>query len=40
MLSKEGADAQTLKRIYGAVVQAVILYGPEMWVMTPLIGMF
>ena len=31
-------DARTLGRIYVAVVQTVMLYGSEMWVMKPCIG--
>ena len=38
MLSREGADSGTLGIIYVAVVQAVLLYRLEMWVMTPHIG--
>ena len=34
VLNREGADAQTLGRIDVEVVQAVMLYGSEMWVMT------
>ena len=40
ILGREGADARTLVRIYVAVVQAVLIYGLETWVMTPRIGMF
>ena len=35
VLIREGADASTLGRIYVAVVQAVMLYRSETWVMTP-----
>ena len=38
VLSREGADARTLGQIYLAVVQSVMLYGLETWVMTPHIG--
>ena len=34
MFSSEGEDACTSGRIYVAVVQSVMLYGSEMWVMT------
>ena len=37
VLIREGEYAQTSGRIYVAVVQAVMLYGSETWVMTPLI---
>ena len=37
MLGREGADAHTLGRIFVAVVQAVLLCGSDMWVMTPRI---
>ena len=40
VLIREGADAQTLGRIYVVVVQAVVLYRSEKWVMTPHIGRF
>ena len=36
ILSREGADARTLGQIYLAVVQSVLLYGSETWVLTPL----
>ena len=39
VLIREGEDAQTLGIIYVEVVQAVIMYGSEKWVMTPRIGM-
>ena len=35
---REGADTCDLGRIYVVVVQAVILYGLETWVVTPQIG--
>ena len=35
LLSREGADAGTLGHIYLAVVQLVLLYGSETWVLTP-----
>ena len=38
MLSKEGAYSRTSGHIYLAVVQSVLIYGSEMWVMTPRIG--
>ena len=38
VLSREGADVQTLGRIYVAVIQAVPLYGSETWVLTPCFG--
>ena len=38
VLSREGADARTSGRIYMTVVQAVMLYRSETWVMTPRIG--
>ena len=38
VLSREGADACTSGQIYLAVVQLIILYGSETWVMTPRIG--
>ena len=38
VLVREGADARTLGIIYMEMVQAVMLYGSEMWVMTPRIG--
>ena len=33
-----GADTQSLKIIYVAVIQTVLVYGLEIWVMTPCIG--
>ena len=38
MLSREGVDARTLGRIFVAVVQEVIIYRSDMWLMTPRIG--
>ena len=38
VLSREVVDARTLRRVYVAVVQNVVIYGFEMWVMTPNIG--
>ena len=38
VLSREGVDARTSGQIYLAVVQSVLLYRPETWVMTPRIG--
>ena len=38
VLSREGADSWTLRRIYVAVVKAVLLFGLETWVMKPCIG--
>ena len=38
MLGREGADGRTLGRIYVEVVQDVLLYGSETWVMTLRIG--
>ena len=38
MLIREGADVWTLGRIYVAVVQEVLFYRLETWVMTPNIG--
>ena len=37
-LSREGGDNQTSDSIYSAVIQSVMLYGSETWVMTPCIG--
>ena len=34
ILIREGADAQTSGQIYLAVVQSVLLYGSETWVLT------
>ena len=38
VLIREGADARTSVQIYLAVVQLVIIYGSNTWVMTPHIG--
>ena len=38
MLGSEGADSHTSGRIYVAVVQAVLMYGSEKWVMKLCIG--
>ena len=35
ILIREGADEQTSGQIYLAVVQSVLLYGSETWVLTP-----
>ena len=35
ILGREGADKRTAKRFYVAVVQAVLLFGSETWVLTP-----
>ena len=35
VLRKEGANARTLGQIYLVVVQAVLIYGSETWVLTP-----
>ena len=35
ILGREGADRRTAGRFYVAVVQEVLLFGSEMWVMTP-----
>ena len=40
VLSREGADERTSGQIYLAVVQSVMLYGSEMWVLTSRIGSF
>ena len=36
VLSREGADAQTLGNIYLAVVKSILIYGSDTWVLTPL----
>ena len=36
--STGGDDAQTYRRIYIAVVKAILMYGSETWVRTPSIG--
>ena len=38
MLSREGADAWTLGRIYVEVAHAIMIYGTDKWVMTICIG--
>ena len=38
VLSREGEDACTSVQMYLAVVQSVILYRSETWVMTPCVG--
>ena len=38
VLVREGVDACTLGQIYLAMVQSVLVYGLETWVMTPHIG--
>ena len=38
VLGIEVEDARTLGRFYVAVVQAVLMYGSETWVMIPRIG--
>ena len=38
VLGREGMDARTSGIFYLAVVQAVILFGSEMWVIFPRIG--
>ena len=35
VLSREGADARTLVKIYLTVVQSFLIYGLEIWVLTP-----
>ena len=35
VLSKEGEDARTLGQIYWEVVQSVLLYGSETWILPP-----
>ena len=40
VLISEGADAQTSGHIYLSVVQSVMLYRLETWVMTPALGGF
>ena len=39
VLSREGADARKSGHIYLVVVQAVLLYGSETWVLTPRMQM-
>ena len=38
LLSREGVDEQTSGQIYLAVVQLVMMYGSETWVVTYCIG--
>ena len=38
VLGWEGADSRALGNFYIAVVQVVLLFGSEAWVMCPLIG--
>ena len=38
VLSRESADARTLRHIYLALIQTVIIYGLETWFMTLRIG--
>ena len=35
ILSQEGADPKALGNFYRAVVQAVLMFGAETWVLTP-----
>ena len=35
VLSREGVDSRTLGQIYLVVVQLVLIYGSETWVLTP-----
>ena len=35
ILGREGEDKRTAGRFYEAVVQAVLLFGSETWVLTP-----
>ena len=35
ILSREGADPKVLGHFYKAVLQAVLLFGAETWVLTP-----
>ena len=37
ILSREGADKRVLGNFFKAVVQVVLLFGAEMWVLTPRI---
>ena len=39
VLSREEADARTLGNIYLAVVQSVLLYGSETWILNPRMQM-
>ena len=38
VMVREGRDSCTPGLFYAVVVQAVLLYGSDMWVMSPLIG--
>ena len=38
ILGKEGADPKTSRTFYKAVVQATLLFGSYIWVMTPVLG--
>ena len=38
ILGREGADNQTSSRFYLALVQAVLIFGVDTWVVTPYIG--
>ena len=40
ILSREGADAWILGQIYLAVLQLVMIYGSETWVLTPRMKIF
>ena len=40
VLIREGVYARTLVHIYLALVQLVMIYGSETWVMSPRIGIF
>ena len=37
ILSREGADKRVSEKFFKAVVQAVLLFGAETWVLTPRI---
>ena len=39
VLIREGVDARTSGHIYLAVVQLVMIYGSEMWIMIPALVM-
>ena len=39
ILGREGADPRKSKNFYKAVVQTILLFGAEYWVMYPRIGM-
>ena len=38
ILGRDGADTRTSGRFYLAIVQAVLRFGAETWVLTPRIG--